>query len=466
MLNNRHKLILMRQTLDYVVLIISFILALFLTYQKIQFEVSSFDAFFLILLMVLWLFVSKSFEVYDEFRSRNFVHEFLAVLKSIIVYTTVMIIVLFMVRSQVHSRYFVAVNSLVFFTLLVLVKIIVRQSIIALRIKGRNLRNILIIGTGDVGRTFKKLVTRNISFGYNVIGFLDDYKNLLRDDEYLGSISHLKTILLQRQVDDVIIALPSQSAEKIEEIVNTCSEFTTRVRIIPDYFKFLSKKYSITTFGNLPIISVNEIRLDQIHWRLFKRIFDYAFAILLFIVLFSWLWPVIAVAIKITSKGPVFFKQIRHGRDNRPFKAYKFRSMASDSKDLNDSGKFQQAQKNDPRITRIGKFLRKTNLDELPQFLNVLKGEMSIVGPRPHPLQLNEESRTHVTAYMQRHFVKPGISGWAQVNGYRGETREEGLMQKRIDHDLWYMDNWSFLLDIQIILLTVWNMVKGDPKAY
>jgi Undecaprenyl-phosphate glucose phosphotransferase len=466
MLNNRNKLQFFRQTVDYIVLVLSFVFALFLTYQKLHFELSSFDVFFLLLLILLWFFVSKSFGVYDEFRSRNFVHEFIAVLKSIIVYTIVMIIILFMVRSQAHSRYFVAVNSLSLLTLLIFSKIIVRQSIVSLRVKGRNLRYLLIIGSGGIGRTFGRMVSKNMSFGYSIIGFLDDHKAFLKDEEYLGRIEDLDKILMERQIDDVIVALPSQSIEKLEQIVNTCSAYTTRVRIIPDYFKFLSKKYSISTFGNLPIISVNEIKLDQIQWRLFKRIMDYGFTIFLFIFLFSWLWPVIAIIIKINSKGPVFFKQTRHGRDNRPFKTYKFRSMRTDCDDIDSSGKFQQAKKNDPRITKIGAFLRKTNLDELPQFINVLKGEMSIVGPRPHPVKLNEESREHVTAYMQRHFVKPGISGWAQVNGFRGETSEEGLMQKRIDHDIWYMENWSFFLDTQIILMTVWNMIKGDPKAY
>jgi len=172
------------------------------------------------------------------------------------------------------------------------------------------------------------------------------------------------------------------------------------------------------------------------------------------------------ISIKLSSKGPVFFKQVRWGRDNIKFTAYKFRSMVTESKDVGRNGKYQQATKDDPRITSVGKFLRKTNLDELPQFINVLKGEMSIVGPRPHPEPLNLESKDHVKLYMLRHLVKPGITGWAQVNGLRGETKEIDLMQKRVEHDVWYIENWSFSTDIYIIFLTVWNMVKGDPNAY
>lgn len=466
MLNNRNKLLFFRISSDFLMLIISYTIAVILTNQKIKFEVTSIDFFFLLLQIFIWYFVSKSFDLYDEFRSRSFIFEFIALLKSIIFFTGIMIIVLFSIQSKVHSRYFVSIDSLSFFTLAIISKILIRQLILYLRRKGRNIRYMIIIGSGEIGRHFKKLITDNLNFGYKILGFVDDYSGFLNENEYLGKIEDLGEILSGNQVDDVIIALPSKSQSRVEQIINICNEYTTRVRIIPDYFKFLSNKYSVSMFGNFPIISVKEISLDQVHWRIVKRGFDYLFTAILFLFLFSWLWPIIGLVIKLTSKGPVFFKQERHGRDNRPFKAYKFRSMRADSTDIDDKGKFIQASKDDPRITKIGKFLRKTNLDELPQFINVLKGEMSIVGPRPHPLKLNEESRTHVTAYMQRHFVKPGISGWAQVNGYRGETKEEGLMQKRIDHDIWYIDNWSFFLDIQIIIMTVWNMIKGDPRAY
>ncbi len=466
MQNNRNKLLFFRITSDFIMLIISYSIAVILTSKKIQFEVTSIDFFFLLLQIFIWYFVSRSFELYDEFRGRNFIYEFIALLKSIIFFTSIMIIVLFAIQSRVHSRYFISIDSLSFFTLAVISKILIRKFILYLRIKGRNIRYMVIIGSGEIGRQFQKLVANNLNFGYKILGFVDDYIGFLNENEYLGKIEDLDKILSSNQVDDVIVALPSNSQSLVEQIINTCNKYTTRVRIIPDYFKFLSSKYSVTMFGNFPIISVKEIRLDQIHWRILKRGFDYIFTILVFIFLFSWLWPILGLAIKLNSKGPVFFKQIRHGRDNRPFIAYKFRSMRADSTDIDARGKYLQASKDDPRITKIGRILRKTNLDELPQFLNVLKGEMSIVGPRPHPPKLNEESRTHVTAYMHRHFVKPGITGWAQVNGYRGETKEEGLMQKRIDHDNWYIENWSFFLDIQIIIMTVWNMIKGDPRAY
>jgi putative colanic acid biosysnthesis UDP-glucose lipid carrier transferase len=222
----------------------------------------------------------------------------------------------------------------------------------------------------------------------------------------------------------------------------------------------------VATFGKFPIISVRDIELDEIHWRILKRGFDALFSLIAFIFVFSWLWPLIALGIKVTSPGPIFFKQERWGRNNQKMLCYKFRSMVSTCKDIDENGKYVQATKNDPRITRFGRFLRKTNLDELPQFWNVLKGEMSIVGPRPHPTPLNIESKEKVDHYMLRHLVKPGITGWAQVNGYRGSTKNPEQMKKRVEHDIWYIENWSLWLDIQIIFMTIWRMIRGDENAY
>ena len=176
--------------------------------------------------------------------------------------------------------------------------------------------------------------------------------------------------------------------------------------------------------------------------------------------------PLLALFIKITSKGPVFFKQLRWGLSNEQIVCYKFRSMAIDSTDLDSSGNYAQARFNDPRVTRLGKFLRKTSLDELPQFWNVLIGNMSVIGPRPHPVPLNMASIETVENYMLRHIVKPGISGWAQVNGYRGETKSLDDMQKRVDHDLYYIHRWNIFFDVQIVLQTIINIFRGDQNAY
>jgi len=197
-----------------------------------------------------------------------------------------------------------------------------------------------------------------------------------------------------------------------------------------------------------------------------KKVTDIVITLILFIAVFSWLFPLIILIIKITSKGPVFFKQERTGLNGQAILCYKFRTMTEGCKSVDTNGKFLQAVKNDPRITKVGRILRRTSLDELPQFWNVLKGEMSIVGPRPHPKELNEESILIIENYHLRNSVKPGITGLAQIKGYRGATHETGLMQERINYDIWYIKNWNIILDIKIIALTGYTVITGDENAY
>ncbi|MBN8837265.1 MAG: sugar transferase [Sphingobacteriia bacterium] len=197
-----------------------------------------------------------------------------------------------------------------------------------------------------------------------------------------------------------------------------------------------------------------------------KRLLDLSFAFLLLFFVFSWLFPLIAILIRLTSKGPVFFIQSRSGCNGQIINCYKFRTMVYTSQDVCDNGMYLQATPDDFRVTLFGKFLRKTSLDELPQIWNVLMGEMSLVGPRPHPLPLDKECEDTIENYKLRYLVKPGITGWAQVNGARGGTQTIGAMQRRIDLDIWYIQHWSFKLDLKIVLLTFWKLIKGDQNAY
>jgi len=213
--------------------------------------------------------------------------------------------------------------------------------------------------------------------------------------------------------------------------------------------------------ASLPIIRSHEDSLSNIENRLKKRIVDIIISGLVIVFILSWMVPLIGLLIKIQSPGPIFFKQPRSGRNNETFNCLKFRSMV-----VNSESNKAQASKDDKRITPIGRFLRKTNLDEFPQFINVFKGQMTIVGPRPHMLSHTEHYSKLIQHYMLRHFVKPGITGWAQVNGYRGETRESDLMAKRVEYDLEYISNWTVMLDFKIIFMTAWNMLRGEKNAY
>ncbi|MEJ5352671.1 MAG: undecaprenyl-phosphate glucose phosphotransferase [Melioribacteraceae bacterium] len=463
----KNSLYYLRILLDLFTLLAAFYISYCFTVKDLVITIPTNDFYIYLSLTVIWYITARNLNFYEDFRSRNFSYELILIIKNVLYQLLSVIIILFLLKINYLSRQFVFLYSFTLLILLIIQKFLIRKLLNNFRRKGKNLRSMLIIGAGQVGLRFYNKIQANPHFGYNVLGFLDDAvpKNL--NGEYIGPISQLENVLNEFKVDNVIVALPNYAMKKIEEVIKVCENYTTRVRIIPDYFRFVSDKYSISMFDNIPIISLREERINELHCRIMKRTFDIIFSLLVILLIMSWLVPIISIIIKVTSKGPVFFKQERWGRDNKKFTILKFRSMVNDSKDVDEKGNYKQATKNDPRITKIGKFLRKTNLDELPQFFNVLIGDMSVVGPRPHPIPLNIESKNVVEHYMLRHLVKPGLTGWAQVNGYRGETKNNiKLMQKRVDYDLWYIENWSFWLDIQIIIMTIWKMIKGDPNAY
>jgi putative colanic acid biosynthesis UDP-glucose lipid carrier transferase len=248
-------------------------------------------------------------------------------------------------------------------------------------------------------------------------------------------------------------------------VIDVCEKKARRVNVIQDINRLGTGSFKVTNYAGFPVVGIRYIPLDDAENRFFKRVFDLGFSFLFLLLIYSWLYPIIALAIKLNSKGPVLFKQERWGLNNDKIICYKFRTMYSVACDEDANG-FKQASRNDKRVTAVGQILRKTSLDELPQFVNVFLGNMSVVGPRPHPIPLSLESKDVVQNYMLRHLVKPGITGWAQVNGSRGETVHPDDMRKRVGFDLWYIQNWSFWLDCQIIFQTIINMLKGDENAY
>ncbi|KAB2880951.1 undecaprenyl-phosphate glucose phosphotransferase [bacterium] len=463
---HRKSLYVFRFTADIAAILIAFISAANYFATRNAIELTTRDYFLSFSLILIWFFSARITNLYDEFRSRSFGIEFIGLIKNVLIQVIAAILILFLMKNHPLSRSFVLMYAIGSLSLVTFERFLLRGFLYLLRKRGRNLRNILIIGAGEVGQSFHESILTNPHFGYRLVGFLDDHSKTSLNGQYLGTIDQLEKMLTDHPVDDVIIALPAYAVEKIDEVIKTCTSHTTRVKIIPDYFRFISDKFEITMFDRFPVISVRKDKLDEMHWYVLKRAFDALFSLVMIVFFLSWLVPLIAIVIKLFSKGPVFFKQERWGRNNKKITCYKFRSMVSDSRDTNSEGKYQQATKNDPRITSLGKFLRKTNLDELPQFWNVLKGQMSVVGPRPHPTPLNMESKNIIDNYMLRHLVKPGITGWAQVNGFRGETKDPDLMQKRVNHDIWYIENWSFSLDVEIIFMTVWQMLKWDTKGY
>ncbi len=410
-----------------------------------------------------WYFVSNVIEFYEDFNTRNFSYQFIKIVRNVIVQALTAVLFIFLVKEDLFTRNFIILYSLMLTVLVSARTQFVKHTLAKVRTKEKNIRNVLIIGAGELGRNFFNMINDHNDFGYNLIGFLDDNST---DGETLGKIVDLDKILPENKVEEVVIALPIYASNQLDGIIKICNRHAVRVHIIPDYFKFLSKKFEVTMMGNFPIITVRSEPLAEFHWRIVKRTMDIIFSVFALVFILSWLYPLLFILNKFSSPGPVFFKQDRVGAGDKIFKCYKFRTMHSGNQSVN---KYQPTVGDDPRVTKIGKFLRKSNIDELPQFINVLKGEMSIVGPRPHPIAFNEIYKEMVDEIKIRSWVKPGITGWAQIHGMRGDVPdyEENKKRtiKRIEYDLWYIENWSIWLDIQIILTTVWQMVKGDTKG-
>lgn len=327
------------------------------------------------------------------------------------------------------------------------------------RSQGRNVRYIAVVGNSRAGQAFIEEIHRNEWMGYVLQGRYDTEGVLAGSAPFSGDLQQLVGDVKKRSFDEVFIALPMSAEETIAQLVGDLSDSSTPVHIIPDLFTFSLMNARMVHIGSIPAISVFDSPHDDLS-AVLKRTEDLVLGSLI-LALVSPLMLLIAIAIKFSSRGPVIFRQRRYGIGGQEITVWKFRSMTV----CEDGSHVPQAQKNDARITPLGAFLRKTSLDELPQFINVLQGQMSIVGPRPHAVAHNEMYRHDIPGYMLRHLVKPGITGWAQVNGWRGETDTLEKMEKRIEYDLEYIRNWSILFDLKIIALTV---VRGfiNRNAY
>lgn len=417
--------------------------------------------------LVAWFYPARAMGLYEDFRDRPFSQEWIAFLKTLALYSLVISFIFFQFLNKYpYSRSHIVFHCSLIFILLPVQKLLIRLALKKIRRSEYAMRKVLIVGAGEAGMNFYKRYVKNRRYRYTLAGFVDDEVNTSLNGHYLGKTEDIDKVIANHELDDIFVTLPITSEAQLEKIVTVSEREGKKVRIIPHFERFGSGRLQVDTLGSLQIINLRPLPLDITDNKIYKRIFDIIFSLLLIVLLFSWLFPIIAVLIKLGSKGPVFFKQERWGLNNKPIVCYKFRSMVATSKDVDGQGNYQQARKGDPRITKIGRFLRKSNLDELPQFFNVLFGSMSVVGPRPHPVPLNMMSKDSIENYMLRHWVKPGITGWAQVNGYRGETRDSYLMQKRVESDVWYIENWTFWLDWQIILQTLVNMVKGEKNAF
>jgi Undecaprenyl-phosphate glucose phosphotransferase len=392
---------------------------------------------------------------YSPKRKKRFSFEVLKIIQVHLFSLLILISLLFIYKAVHISREYLAVLFGMSIVITSIYRYLVKMSLRNLRKKGYNKQFVLILGAGSLGRKFYDKVLQQPDLGVEVIGFLDDFQ--VRHDEesnghykpILGVIDDLENILQSDIVDEVIIALPLAAHDKYGRIINVCEKAGIRTMIIPDFYDILPARPYFDHFAGIPLINVRDIPLDDLGNRLMKRAFDIIFS--LFVIVFtSPLLLAVAIAIKLTSSGPIIFKQERVGLNRRMFSMFKFRSMRQASQQTADT---EWTTENDIRKTKIGSFIRKTSLDELPQFFNVLFGHMSVVGPRPERPFFVEQFKEEIPKYMVKHHIRPGITGWAQSNGLRGDTS----IEERISFDIFYIENWTFLFDIKIIWLTIYK---------
>jgi len=341
-------------------------------------------------------------------------------------------------------------------------RVFVRMLLKFYRRKGYNFKRVVIVGAGKNGMELYRAMRDDISSGFNILGFFDD--NLaLRDilPSYLGTTDKVEEFAIAKDIDEIYCTLPGTNDEKILRMLNFAEKQMIRFYIVPEFYRNVKKSMVMEFLESVPLLTIRREPLQAFYNRALKRSFDLVFSSVVLCTIFPILYVLIGFLIKRSSPGPIFFKQKRTGLYGHDFECYKFRTMR-----VNDQADTMQAVKDDPRKTKIGDFLRRTNLDEFPQFINVFKGDMSVVGPRPHMLKHTEQYSALIDKYMVRHLVKPGVTGWAQVTGYRGETKTLEQMEGRVKRDVWYIENWTFFLDLKIIVVTLVNMFRGDKNAY
>jgi putative colanic acid biosynthesis UDP-glucose lipid carrier transferase len=422
---------------------------------------SQFITFFLIFSLI-WIIAGFFYKIYriDTLSlmrnlSTNLFNAFLShVLMIVTILTTFNV---FIVSTKFLVVVYVLAASLII-SMRVLYKLVLKY----IEFSGFDQRKVVIIGATGSGQALYQFFAEHQAAGYLFKGFFADQADEahVNPELVIGRVSDVKNFCLREKIDEIYFALPLTHERLLHEIGQFADDNFIYFRIAPDFSRVVNEKCNIFLINSVPVFTPRNEPLGISVNAILKRLFDIAFSSSVILTLFPIIFPVIALAIRFDSHGPIFFKQLRPGKKNKLFDCYKFRTMY-----VNDSTELQ-ATKNDSRITKVGRFLRKTNLDELPQFFNVLLGSMSVVGPRPNLIsQLEKYSKT-IQLYKIRHFITPGITGYAQVNGFRGETKDPVLMEKRVYYDVLYLENWSLALDIKIIFLTVWNMIKGDKHAY
>lgn len=408
-----------------------------------------------VLISFAWVVIAVYLGFYEVYRYTKVIAILNCALKQFILF------VLFCLALELFYSDFYFQKRVVFFVFLSIVLILCFKLFIYYFLRkfrvlyGGNSRKVVLLGNNKNINPLKQFFTENPDYGYRLMNVftLENHKN--------EKIEECLFFVRDYGIDEIYCSMADLSESQIADIIDFADNNLKTLKFIPDQKQILSLNAKYEYYDYIPVISLRNILQDETMNKIIKRGFDIVFSAVILIFLMSWLTPILALIIKLESKGPLFFIQKRNGLDYKEFDCYKFRSMY-----VNDRADLELASKNDVRITKVGKFIRKTSIDELPQFFNVFLGEMSVVGPRPHMVSVANLYAAKVDKFMVRHFVKPGITGLAQTKGYRGEVETDEDIINRVKYDIFYMENWSILLDIEIILKTVYHILKGDDKAF
>jgi undecaprenyl-phosphate galactose phosphotransferase/putative colanic acid biosynthesis UDP-glucose lipid carrier transferase len=408
---------------------------------------------------VLWGAIAVFAKTYQISRLEDFWAIARKNLRAIAWHFALVAVLLVLLQEYRYSRFHLLISYTFFAVLVLLWRLLILWLLAIYRRLGYNQMKIVIVGYGKAGLDLYNFVSKNKDKGYQFLGFFDD--KFQDDSNIKGRIADLEKFVLENNVDEIFCSLDSISREQLKKITIFADNHLKRIKLLPNLKDFTAAEVAVEQYGSIPVVLSRNEPLNDLINQFIKRAFDVGFSLCVIIFVFTWLFPILALLIKLDSKGPVFFKQKRNGRGNKVFWVYKFRTMT-----YQKNAEFVQATQNDNRVTKLGKFLRKTSIDELPQFFNVLIGDMTVVGPRPHAVEHNDTFKNIVEKYMVRHLVKPGITGLAQVKGYRGETKDVRSMINRVKMDVFYIENWSFWLDIRIVLWTIQSILKGDKNAF
>lgn len=456
---NQKRLNRLHVLLDALVIFISYLIAyLIMYYNDDAILALSAQVYFsaLIIIIPLFLILYEFFELYTPKRISGRRSEIANISKANTIGVLIVTLALYLGGKNMNMHHFSRRLVIIFYiltnVLMVFERGFIRSFLMSIRTKGYNQKHVLLIGYSRAAEGYIDRVKQNPEWGYNIRGILDDHKErgyCYNGVKVIGTISNLHMILEMNVLDEIAITLSIKEYEHLEAIVNDCEKSGVHTKFIPDYNNFIPTIPYIEDLQGLPVINIRHVPLTELHNAYIKRIVD-IFGALFGIMVFSPVMIVTAILVKLTDGGPIIYAQERVGLHNKPFKMYKFRSMAV-QKPSEEKSKWTTP--NDPRVTAVGRFIRKTSIDEMPQFFNVLSGNMSLVGPRPERPFYVEKFREEIPHYMIKHQVRPGLTGWAQVNGFRGDTS----IQKRIDHDLYYIENWTLGFDFKIMFLTIFK---------